>query len=498
MDRFGLRDFIKLRWLAFIRRPLRASTLILRILKYIFLALMFLEVVFFGFLPLLIFKQENIPVSRYLTETNKYIFIFIGFAFFFNMMINNYSSLKIKPFLLLPIHKKRIVRYYLATGWINITQFTLITWVVIVSATFLYAGVPPGRVIPWALALVLTTIWFNMLAWTTEKSPLLYVITTVVMFATIGSIKKHPEWLEPAGKIFQSVADGNLLSLSGFVILVALTYIFIEKYLLRSMYLDTRRKKQEKIYASELKWTDYFGKTGAYIQNDIRLILRNKRTRMLLMQMLVTIFYGVFIFASGLYDKNGQDFWKVFAVILLSGTFMINFGGFTPSWDSEYFKLLVSQSVNFRLYLEAKWRLMVFSVLVMTILSLPFAYFGKDVLMLLIAFAFFNAGINSFFVLWTGIFNKTPVKLNSTQQAFQKTQSGNFKVVFIIFLRILIPILLYFPLKKFLGFNTAVLIISLLGIAGMLLKNPVLNYLARLYNRHKYDFVESYSKLEEL
>jgi len=135
---------------------------------------------------------------------------------------------------------------------------------------------------------------------------------------------------------------------------------------------------------------------------------------------------------------------------------------------------------------------------VMTILSLPFAYFGKDVLMLLIAFAFFNAGINSFFVLWTGIFNKTPVKLNSTQQTFQKTQSGNFKVVFIIFLRVLIPILLYFPLKKFLGFNTAVLIISLLGIAGMLLKNPVLNYLARLYNRHKYDFVESYSKLEEL
>ena len=37
----------------------------------------------------------------------------------------------------------------------------------------------------------------------------------------------------------------------------------------------------------------------------------------------------------------------------------MNFGQFVPSWDSAYYKLLMSQNITYKDYLASKWWLVV-------------------------------------------------------------------------------------------------------------------------------------------
>lgn len=52
-----------------------------------------------------------------------------------------------------------------------------------------------------------------------------------------------------------------------------------------------------------------------------------------------------------------------FASIFVTGGFLMTFGQHVPSWDSEYYKLMMSQNIKYKLYLESKWMMLVVGTL---------------------------------------------------------------------------------------------------------------------------------------
>ncbi len=492
--RFNFGSYLRLRWLSFVRSPLLQAKIVAKIF-YGFLFLMIAgEFILLGIFPYY-FITEEFPGKDPLEVLSRYVYIYVVIAFSMLLMAGGFASANLKPFLLLPVKRRKILRYYLVGSWFNTVLILASVWIWTVVITYALNGYDVAKLLAWASALQLTVMIFSVVSWFTERSGVVYFISMALFIFVMLAIKRFPHLMAPLGKPYQAVAEGRYWVLLIFMLAFGLIYTAAEQYLYKRFYAQINKREKEKVMATGLSWANRLGTAGAFIQNDIRLILRNKRPRMLISQAVFMIFYAVFIFGSGWYENYFSMY--VFAAVFLTGVFLLNYGSFIPAWESEHFKLLVSQSIDFKKYLEAKWLLMNFSVLILTVLSLPFIYFGRDILYLILAFALFNAGIGSYLVLWTGIFNKTPLKINAGMQAFRSSHNSNWKIFLWGLLRIGIPMLIFFLFKWILGLYAALALIAAMGLTGFLLKDYFLNALAKLYNSHKYAFVHSFSKSEE-
>ena len=101
----------------------------------------------------------------------------------------------------------------------------------------------------------------------------------------------------------------------------------------------------------------------------------------------------------------------VFVGIFVTGIFIINFGQFIPAWDSGYYKLLMSQNIKYKEYLNSKYSLMLMSAVIMFILSIPYVYFGWEILVIHFAVMIYNIGINTYILLYAGSFNRKKIDL---------------------------------------------------------------------------------------
>lgn len=172
----------------------------------------------------------------------------------------------------------------------------------------------------------------------------------------------------------------------------------------------------------------------------------------------------------------------------------MTFGQHVPSWDSEYYKLMMSQNIKYKLYLESKWMMLVVGTLLSFLLSIPYLYFGVKIFGMIAAGAMFNIGVNSILVLWGGALNRTPIKLNEKAKGFGNTQAFSASSLLISFPKIILPmILFYIPYRIFDSWNAGLVAIGLTGLLCFLFKGYFLNRIERIYQKGKYKTVAAYA-----
>ena len=206
------------------------------------------------------------------------------------------------------------------------------------------------------------------------------------------------------------------------------------KFLIKECYLDKGLSKgKEKIIGEKLTFLNRFGKLGSLIKNDIRLIIRNARAKQVVLMSFLFLFYGVIFFTPDLYKESGALL--MFASLFITGGFMMTFGQYIPSWDSEYYPLLMVQNLSYKKYLESKLVLMIAATVIATILSLPYLYYGLKIYSMIIAGAFFNLGLGGYITIISGVLNKSPLKLNVKAKAFENTQAFSITQFLLFFLK---------------------------------------------------------------
>src|SRR5699024_4982575 len=147
------------------------------------------------------------------------------------------------------------------------------------------------------------------------------------------------------------------------------------------------------------------------------------------------------------------------------------YGQHVPSWDSQYYKLLMSQNISYRQYLESKWYLMIIGTGITFILSTPYIYFGWDIFEMILMGALFNVGINSFITLFQGALNRQPVELNVKAKAFANMQGFNITQLLIGLPKIVVPFLLLYLPYYFFNLQTGLLVLGLIGVLGLVFRN---------------------------
>lgn len=422
---------------------------------------------------------------------------FLIFWFLFDLVIRFFLQqlpvMNIKPYMAFPIKRKTIIHFLLGKTTVSFFNFLPLFFYVPFCIVLLFQGYPALNVIPWLFAMFFFEISVNYLNFLVNKTNTVFygLIILLLGFAGLYYFNIY-DVTKPVGYFFNEIYKVPYAVLIPFLLMILLyrrNYSFVRK----DFYLDGKISKETKeVKTSELSWLDRFGTLAVFLKNDIRLIMRNKRPKKVLMTSFFFLFYGLIFYTQKTYqDMPG---FLAFASIFVTGGFLFSYGQLVPSWDSEYYKLLMSQNIPYRKYLESKWYLMVFATGLAFVLSTPYLYFGWKIFGMIAAGALFNIGLNTFVTLFAGALNRVPVELNVKSKAFGNTQGFNKTQMLLAIPKLIGPVLLFYIPYKFISFEAGLLVLGLSGVVGIVFKNFFLNKIENVYQKGKYKTIAAFDE----
>jgi len=484
------KHFIKLEWKSFLRSASFGSNLALKIIMGL-AALYFIACfAILGTAVFFILKEEGYEP---LVTINKYLIYYVLVDLIIRYFLQKMPVTNIKPLLVLPIKRSSIVHYSLGKTVISffnvLHAFFFIPFTVVLlikgygyHAMFWFLGMT---------ALIYTNNFLNVLV--NSKNVVFYSVLTVLASLAVSQYYNVFDVTIYTVGFFQGMYDTNYLFLVA-VILVATTYYFSFSYFKSRLNLDDGLAKKSDLATTEnFTWLNQFGTLGTFLKNDIRLLKRNKRSRMTLIMSLMFIFYGLLFFTQSIevYDNPAM---KVFAGIFVSGGFLFTFGQFIPSWDSAYYQLMMSQNIQYREYISSKWWLMVIGTVISTIIASFYLYFGLHTYLIVVVAAIFNIGVNSHLVMLGGAFVKTPIDLSTSKQAFGDKQAFNVKTMLIAIPKMLLPMALYALGYYLFSPNVGLIFVAGAGVLGFAFRNYVFNQIEKIYKTEKYATIAAYKQ----
>ena len=486
-----IKQFINLEWKSFTRSAAFKQNLAFKILM-IFGALWLVGILtLFGSLAYT--AIEKFELGEPLRVVNKYLIYYFFFDLAMRYMLQKMPVTNIKPLLYLPITRSNIVKYALGKTSVSFFNIAHAFFFIPFSIALIVQGDAAFiNVLGWHLAMICITYTINYLnVFMNNMDSVFYPV--IGLIAASGILQYYgifdiTTYSAPVFDFFYDNAFGFIIPL----VLVVSSAYFAFEYFKKQLYLDAGLKTEVKEASTEdLSFLDRFGKVSTYLKNDIKLIKRNKRARTTFLVGFLFVFYG-FFFMNDIYSSiNGM---KVFAGLFCTGGFLFMFGGLVPSWDSSYYKLMMSQNIPYRDFLLSKWWLMIASTVVSTLLCTLYLYFGWDWWFAMIAGAIYNIGFNSSVVLLGGAYVKTPIDLMSSKKAFGDSKAFNAKTLLLVIPKLFLPVLIYYAFALTINESAGFIAIAVTGVLGLLFRNKIFDLIERVYKKEKYDTIAAYAQ----
>ncbi|WP_203256671.1 DUF5687 family protein [Hyunsoonleella ulvae] len=489
-----IKHFLNLEWKAFFRSASFGKSLGIKIFMGfmgLWMVLMFLGTGL-GLYPSL---KDLYPEKDPLKIVNSFLFFWILGDLLFRFFFQKLPVMSVKPLLTLPIGRNQIVNFVLGKSALSFFNFLPLFTIIPFGIMLLINDYPVGSVVSWLFGLILTTLIINFLNFIieslsaeTELSFVPIILFTGGLFALdyfdVVSFKSL------IGSFYNAIYNSPYLLVTLLAIL-GVSYAINFNLLHKKLFLDSGLKTEIKeVNASNLDWTKNFGDIAPFMQLDLRLIWRNKRTKSSVWMLALGLLYGLFFYPQPTYQN--QTFFFIFIGIFSTGIFLINFGQFVPAWDSSYYKLLMSQNIKYEQYLKSKFTLMALSVLVLFVLGIPYVYFGWKILFAHFAAAIYNIGVNTHVILWGGSFNRKRIDL-SQKAAFNYQGTGAVQWLIGIPL-LLFPMLLFAILNWLVSFEIACIVLIVIGVLGIVFHQKIMRFITEKYLESKYKMIDAFDQ----
>lgn len=489
-----IKRFLSLEWKSFFRSANFGKSLGIKIFMG-FLALYFIGM-------FLIMGVAMYPLLKKVYPDNDPFVIFNGFLFFWvlgDLLIRFFFQklpvMSVKPMLTLPIKRKTIVNFVLGKSVLSFINFLLLFAIIPFGVTLISNDYNVLTILVWMLTMATLTLINNFLNFIIESLSAETELSFLPIILFVGTLfgLNHFNVLnisEAFSKGIIFISENPIYLLIPIVLLVIL-YIYNFKILRRKLFLDSSLKtKTQEVNTSNLEWTKNFGDIAPFMQLDLKLLWRNKRSKSSVWMLAIGLLYGLFFYPQPMYQDMPWFF--AFIGIFVTGIFLINFGQFIPAWDSGYYKMLMSQNIKYEQYLKSKFTLMALSVVILFVLSIPYVYFGWKILLAHFAAAIYNVGVNTHVILYGGSFNRK--KINLDQKAAFNYQ-GTGAVQWLIGIPLMLLPLGIFGLTYFLaGFEIGCLVLAILGIVGIVFHQKLMIIITEKYLESKYKMIDAFDQ----
>ena len=474
----------------FMRAPQLEAKLAIKILMG-FVVLYFGGSLLFAGIAVYPFLSDQLPERDAISVINSVLVLIFILELIVRYFLQQLPVTEIKSFLLLSIPKKRIIRNVLFRSLLSVYNAIPVLFYLPISISMFQDDYALGQVIAWWVAVTAFSLCLNFISFLANKNNKAlagFVILIILLY--LSESYMDFETLRTVGYFFDALIMQPLwvlFPLGVFVLLYQITFSFLKKNLNLEGSLAA---KKEVANAGRYDFLDVFGSHAFFLKNDLRLIVRNVRPKNIVLMSFLFLFYGLFFFTQ----DNQPESLLVFASIFISGGFLLTYGNYVPAWDSEYYAFLMTQNLSYKKYLDSKWRLMTFAVIVSTVLSLPYLYFGVKTYLMILSGAAFNIGLGTWITLYGGLLNKQPLKLNVKAKAFENTQAFSGKVMLMIFPKMVLPVLLYIIPATFFNPTAGYITLAASGVLGIVFKNQILTQMVKLFAKQKHEMLQAFTQ----
>jgi hypothetical protein len=439
---------------------------ILSLFGFLILAIEFVALGWFGGLAI----KELRPNENVIDVYSGWLLFYFFIEFMFRFFTQNLPLLKIQPYLHLNIPKKTLVHFLLTK---SILSYFNLFYLLIAIPFGIKNLLLEGQVlafINWILVSILAVLTFNFLALLLKRTLGVHSISTIVAILISGLLLATYlfQWVDVksvSGLIFNSGIASTLL----FSSLLAIVYSFNFRLQIAHTYIIEESKSEQSLGFIE-KIIGLF-KTNSIenelITADLKLILRNKRSRGLLALPIVFFALGFFIPENLHSTVNNKMQFIITSLFLLQ----INFGQVLPSWESTYFDRLMSINISFKTYLRAKYYLLVILAL-LGLIPLVFTLFiSPNVFVGGLCVVVYCVGVNS--IAFIGVSNNNARRMEINESAWFKGSSGG-GFTFYKFLISLFPLIIYMPFIFFKWYMAGAYTLAFFGLLGIALHRQFL------------------------
>lgn len=487
-----LNTFLSHQWKGFFRSRGKGTNIAVQIIMGLLILYLLICALAVGFFMDKIIHQVY-PDRNVMEVFNGLILYYFALEFLSRMQIQELPTLAIVPYLHLRIARRKLVNFLniraLFSAFNIIPIFVFFPFIIInIYSTYgSFAG------IMFMLAIISLSIFNNYLALYVKRlsiSNVRFVIVGFLVLITLGLLEYFEVFSIAAisNQVFTLIAKQPLIALV-FPVLAIVIFNINARYLRSNLYMEELQAGEEKKSSTDYPFLDRFGAAGQLAALEIKLIMRNKRSKSTVSKGLLFIFYGLLFYKQKELDQNEFGM-MLFAAIFMTGNMVLLYGQFMFGWQSAEFDGLLTNKISIRNFFKAKLLLFNLSSTALTLVVSLYGFISWKILVVQLAAYLFSIGIAPIIVMYFSTYNYKAIDMKSGS-------SFNWQGVGVTSMLLSLPIFLlpyafYVPFnmmgKPFWG-------LAALGIAGLvcfLSRSFWIGVLVKAFNTRKYKIAEGF------
>lgn len=459
----------------------------------IFFILYFLAVAIaagFGMAHLLL---QMFPDQDVIKSFNGIILYYFAFDFIMRLQLQELPTLSIIPYLHLKIPKNKIIGFLNVKALFsvfNLWPFLLFFPFCFVKIVARYDGFVTVAYMVTILSIAFFNNYFVLYIKRKSNSNIWYTVAGLAVIALFAALEYYKviSIMSGSNYVFSSIVQQPLVGMV-FIIAAAAIFKINSIYLRSNLYTEELSSIDEKKVSTDYAFLNRFGKVGELAALELKLILRHKRSRTSLFMGFLFLFYGFVFYKQNAIatDAFGQ---MMFGAIFMTGISILMYGQFMFAWQSAHFDGLLSNKINFKDFIKAKFLLFSIGCTIITLLASFYGFLSPKLLLLHLTAYLYNVGFGTVVVLYLANFNYKRLEINKGATFNYQGISANQWLL--MFPYTLTPILIYLPFglvdRPYLG----LMIVSLFGLTMILMRGYWVNFITRKFEKQRYKIAEGF------
>ena len=448
---------------------------------------------FFGVMLPFMF-EDIVPNMEPYHIMNQGILYVMSADFLIRFMAQPSVSQEIKPYLLMPVKRKKLISILLLKSGLD--KYNFFWFFVYVPFAFLtvirfygFGGMFLYLIGMW-LIFVFNNYWY-LLCKLLLGEKTIWLLLPICVFGALGASEFLIDGL-PISRFTMDLGEGfiegNPLSFLFIIACIGAMFFINMKLQLRMIYNEISKKEDTKIKrVSEYKFLDKYGEVGEYIRLEIKLITRNKTVKtQFRMGIIVMLAFSFLLAFTDVYDGSMSRFICLYNYAVLP----IMTLGQVMSFEGNYIDGLMSRKESIFNLLRAKYYLTNLIILVpFFIMMFPIAK-GKITLLMAIAYLVFTMGFVFFILLQLAVYNTRTLPLNANLMKGNK--GGNWIQSVVMSLCFFIPLMFDSILLAIFSQEVANIIFIVIGGGFILTHNLWIKNIYKRFMKRRYKNMEEF------
>ena len=422
-----------------------------------------------------------------------YFFADLLMRYFFQ----KFPTATIKPYLLLPIPRKKIARHMMFRSLWSPFNFIIPAFLIpfiLIEVLPHESAVQVGGIILLGGSLILSanfiTCAVSVYSGSSKNPAILFVMLFMLLFylEIKGFTKIHPYIF--AGGI-KAVSSPVLWPIIVFIPMGIMLWLY-KKFITSISYHTISSSQSEGVYLPVKGLFSRFGKPGIIMDLEIRLIVRSKRARTIAVTSLLFLLFPLYM---GMQMKDGNTGGMETMFILLgaffaTGGFVLNYGQLMLSWNSTHFDLLMSRGFKIRDIFLAKYYLLALSCLLFLVVTLPYGFIFSRYFSLALIVALWNASFSIFGYMLLASVNSKRIDPNAGGM-FNHEGFGLMHYLIIIPL-LVFPFLIFGLAALAGGVVVAIFTLGTIGLAGVIFHKKLTVWCVNVFEKNRYKISKAF------